>query len=1003
MYKRILIYTVPLIVLFNLKPLDDRRIENTINYPFEYIKQEKWVDSVFRTLTLDEKIGQLFMVAAYSNKKEAHYKEIEKLVKNQKVGGLIFFQGSPYQQALLTNRYQAQAEVPLMIAMDAEWGLGMRLDSTLSYPRQMTLGALRNDTLIYQMGRQIAEQAKRLGVHINFAPVVDINSNPLNPVIGNRSFGENKEKVAQKSILYMRGMQEAGLMANAKHFPGHGDTESDSHFTLPVIQHDRQRLDSLELYPFKALIKEGVGSMMVAHLYLTQLDERSERKKRKEMNIPATLSKNIVSGLLKNDLGFQGLVFTDALNMKGVSAFYEPGEMDIMALKAGNDVLLFPVDVKIAIKAIKRAVKKREMEEEEIDKKVKKILRAKYKMQLHRYRPIQTVGLTDSLNQFSYKRFIDLLHQKANTLVANKDSLLPFRHLDLENFASLTLGDKALARGFQHYLDNYVAFEHHHIPTDSFGKASVYQSLVSKLADKSIVVVAVGNINKKKKKNYGIDPWLVPFLEKLQEKTKVVVCVFGIPYSLEQFKNIHHVICAYEEKEVAIARLPQQLFGALPFEGVLPVSVGEVWKEGIGLTTQPNGRFEYTYPEDAQMNGKKLQKIDKIVEEAIKRRMTPSAQVVVARKGKVVWHKAYGYHGYGKNFEVSTESLYDLASITKVAATTQALMFLYEQGKLNLAEKASTYLPELKKTNKKNITIKQLLLHQAGLQSFIPYWVKTLDKNRHLSSEYYSPYPTEAYSLQVANHLYAITNMEEVIWEWTLQSKVKKANRKGEYRYLYSDLSFYLLKRVAESLLKQPIEEFLQQNYYTPLGASSLMYNPLQIYPTRQIVPTELEENFRSRKIQGTVHDPGAALLGGVGGHAGLFGNANDLAKLGQMTLQQGFYGGVRFFQPATVELFTSRISNHSRRGLGWDKAPDQGNYSYIPTFASASSYGHSGFTGTVLWVDPKYDLVVVILANRVYPKSRNSKYVKEHVRRRIQDAIYLAMEDVQFDVLAER
>ncbi|MEM6380799.1 MAG: glycoside hydrolase family 3 N-terminal domain-containing protein, partial [Bacteroidota bacterium] len=336
--------------------------------------------------------------------KEAHYKEIEKLVKNQKIGGLIFFQGNPHQQALLTNRYQAQASIPLMIAMDAEWGLGMRLDSTLSYPKQMTLGALRNDTLIYQMGQQIAEQAKRLGVHINFAPVVDINSNPLNPVIGDRSFGENKEKVAQKSIMYMQGMQEAGLMANAKHFPGHGDTESDSHFTLPTIQHGKQRLDSLELYPFKALIKEGVGSMMVAHLYMTQFDDRSERKKRNEVDIPATLSKNIVSGLLKDELGFQGLVFTDALNMKGVSAFYEPGEMDMMALRAGNDVLLFPIDVKTAIKTIKRAVKKSEMEEEEIDKKVKKILRAKYKMHLNRYQSVQTAGLTDSLNQFSYKR-----------------------------------------------------------------------------------------------------------------------------------------------------------------------------------------------------------------------------------------------------------------------------------------------------------------------------------------------------------------------------------------------------------------------------------------------------------------------------------------------------------------------------------------------------------------------------------------------------------------------
>lgn len=943
------------------------------------LNEEQWVDSVFQSLTPEQRIGQLFMVAAYSNKDEKHAREIEDLITNNNIGGLIFFQGGPVRQALLTNRYQNVAKVPLLIAMDAEWGLGMRLpDSTMSFPKQMTLGAIQDDEAIYRMGAQIAYHCKRLGVHVNFAPVVDVNSNPANPIIGIRSFGENKENVARKGIAYMKGMQDNGVLANAKHFPGHGDTETDSHLSLPVITHSKQRLSEVELYPFRQLISEGVKSMMVAHIHIPAYDPTP--------NMATTLSKKVVTDLLKNEMKFEGLIFTDALNMKGVSSFYKPGEVDLMALLAGNDVLLYAENVPVAIKKIQKAVKEKDITQEEIDKRVKKILRGKYFVGLNKTKFVDLNNLYKDLHATQAKILLEELYEKSITLVNNKDSLLPLRYLDTTSFASVSIGAKE-NNTFQSMLLNYGAFTNFTI--EKSAEEAKFNALFEKLRNYEVVVVGIHGMSNFNNKTFGITENTKKFIEKLQSKTKVIVTVFGSAYSLKLFSDSPYLICAYEDNEYTQKIVPEVLFGAVPVSGKLPVSPAPDLVAGRGFKVDPLYRLKYGYPEAVGMNGVSLAKIDSIVNKAIADKAMPGCQVLVARNGVVVHNKSYGYLTYDKSQPVTNSSVYDIASISKVAGTLQAIMFLEERKMLDVEKKASYYLPEFKNTNKEDLYIKDILTHQAGLIPFIPYWKRTMKDSIGFDTLYYSKVKSAEFCNEVIPGVYSRASMEDSLWKWTIESSLLKKNKKTRrYDYQYSDLGFYIMKRIAEKLLNQPMDEFLQQNLYTPLGLPTLTYKPLAKMPAERIAPTEDDKYFRKALVRGCVHDPGAAMFGGVAGHAGLFSNANDLAVLMQMNMQSGFYGGQKYFMPNTVEDFAKRQYAYNRRGLGWDKPEPDGNG---PTsdYASPNTFGHTGFTGTAVWVDPDQNLVYVFLSNRVYPDAGNNKLIKQSIRTKIQDVIY--------------
>ncbi len=945
-------------------------------------EEQRWVDSVFQSLTVEERIGQLFMVAAYSNQGASHRQSIEKLIKRYHIGGLLFLQGGPVRQANLTNRFQDISKTPLLIAMDAEWGLGMRLDSTISYPRQMALGAIQDDHQIYLMGEEIGRQMYRLGAHINFAPVVDINSNSTNPVIGTRSFGEDKENVASKGIAYMKGLEAQGVMANAKHFPGHGDTDTDSHLTLPVIKHSASRLESMELYPFKKLIEAGLRSTMVAHLYIPALDST--------INQPSTLSRPIVTGLLREKLNFKGLIFTDALNMKGVTKYYQPGDLEIKALKAGNDVLLFPENVSAGVRAIKDALDNKEIKRQELYKKVKKILSAKYRAGLNNYRPINTDNLQTFLTRPDAQLIRRSLYEKTITVVRNKSEHIPVKVLDDTHFASLTIGSKK-PNTFQKQLGKYTSFSHFTVSKDQKSKAH-YQQLLGKLENFSQVIVGVHGMSNSRSKKYGLDPLDIEFLISLQKLTKVIVVVFGNPYSLEYLQDIGHLICAYEDQVVTQELVPQVIFGALGASGHLPVTSGKLTL-GTGKITKQIGRLGYAIPESAGMDSKVLARINRIAEEAISEKATPGCQVLVARNGKVVFEKSYGYFTYDSLNLVTNETLYDIASITKVVATLQAIMFLEERHDIDLDLKVASYLPDLKESNKRNIVVKDLLTHQAGLLPFIPFWRRTVDEVG-LNPQIYSAYPEHNFQQQVALGIYGINSLQDSLWHWTLDSKLRpRRYRRGtHYTYKYSDMGFYILKKLAETYLNQPIEQFLEQNFYQPLGLSTMTYLPLCKFPVDRIAPTEKDTYFRNSLICGTVHDQGAAMFGGIAGHAGIFSNATDLAILAQMNLQDGYYGGTRYLQEITIKKFTTQQSSRNRRGLGWDKPERNGKINPTSRYASAKSFGHTGFTGTAVWVDPEFGLVYVFLSNRIHPKANNSKLIKSNIRRRIQYAIYNSM-----------
>lgn len=935
--------------------------------------QEKWVDSVFNALTPEERLGQLFMIAAYSNRDEKHYKEVDELITKYNVGGLIFFQGGPYRQAKLNDRYQAKAKVPLAIAMDAEWGIGMRLDSVLDFPKQMTLGAIQDDKWIYEMGKEVANQFHNLNMHINFAPVVDVNVNPNNPVIGYRSFGEDKLKVSDKGIAYMKGMQDNGVMANAKHFPGHGDTGVDSHYALPVINHSVERMSDTELYPFKQLMKDSLMSMMIAHLQVPAYDDRE--------NMPTTLSSKVVTDLLKNDLGFDGLAFTDAMNMQGVAKYYDPGEADVKALQAGNDVILFPLDVPKAIKQVKKALKKETLDQASMDERVKKILRAKYWFGLDEYTPIKTANLTKRINNDYAQLLNRILYQKAITVVDNQDELLPIIKLEEEKFASIKLGKGDNAE-FKRMLNKYAPFDH--LAFDSLSTSTL--DSVSKY---SSVVVSYHGITNSPKNQHGVNDWEVEFIKSLQAKTNVIVVAFGNAYSLQYFQDVKNIICTYEDNEITQNITPQMIFGALKAEGKLPISAGEGFKAGTGIETLTTSRLSYGMPSEVGMSIDSLRKIDGIIQEAINEKATPGAQIIVARKGKVIYQKNFGYQTYDEQKPIDDNTMYDVASITKVAATTQVVMRLYEEKKLDINKPLGYYLPELDSTNKKDLLIKDILTHQAGLKPYIPFWEKTVSDGA-MKEEYLLDAQGPNHNFKIAEQNSLPASLQDSIWFWTIDSDLRELPRKKKtYDYLYSDLGYTLIYRLVSKIIDEPIEDYLNNEFYRPLGLNRTVFLPLEKGYNREIAPTEVDDYFRNVVVCGSVHDQNATLMGGVAGHAGLFSTANDLAILMQMNMEMGEYADTNYFQKWTIPIFTSAQYVDNRRGLGWDKPITGTDDGPTSKFASSSTFGHTGFTGAAVWADPAEELVFVFLTNRTYPDSDNFKLIEENVRTRIHDLLY--------------
>jgi len=944
-------------------------------------KGEAWVDSVLNTLSQREKIAQLFMVRAGSDLGEEYNKKTLELMEAYPVGGIVLFQGGPVKQAQLTNEYQAASKVPLLVAIDGEWGLGMRLDSTVSFPYQMSLGALNDKQMIYQMGRRVGKDLNRMGIHMNLAPVVDVNNNPANPVISYRSFGENKVDVAEKGIAYMQGMQAEGIIAVAKHFPGHGDTETDSHADLPVIDKSREQLDTLEIYPFKELINNGIGGVMSGHLHIPALDSTA--------NIPSSLSRPILTDLLRNELGFEGLVVTDGMGMRGVSKFASPGEAAMRALAAGNDLVELSPDLPAAIHAVEAAVKSGRITQAEIDKKCRKILEAKYWAGLHNYKPVSLKNLVKDLNTSKHASLNEQLTASAITLLKNKRDIIPLRRLDTLKMASLALGpDKTTV--FQDRLSQYAAVDHYQL---GLGAEDKIDSIRHVLDGYNLVIVGLHQLRGRPGNYDGYSPAFKRLINDLALSGKAIITFFRNPYTLAHFKDIHNaagLVMAYHQSDESQSLAAQLIFGGIKASGKLPVTVNEHFDYRAGISTEAT-RLGYGSPESVGMDAKFLKdKIDSLVNKAISVKAIPGAQVLVAKNKKVVFYEAYGLQTYFDTVKVQKSDLYDLASVSKVTTTLPVLMQLHDQGKFNLDASLQEYLPYFKGSNKGHLTFREILTHQAGLKPWIPYWRTTLRKNGTFKWCTFKRDSSRRFPIKVADNLYLHRNYKKKIYK-----AIKKSDLEPTKEYKYSGLVFYLFPMMIEKITGQPFQQYLYDRFYDPLGATTLGYNPLQNFSDGKIIPTEYDLEFRNTLIHGRVHDEGAAMMAGVSGNAGLFSNANDLAKLLQMYLNGGTYGGDTYISDTTMNQFArcQYCEQGNRRGLGFDKPAIEyivnGN---TARDASPESFGHSGFTGTFVWVDPKYDLVYIFLSNRVHPTRNNTRLYRLNTRTEIQQVLYDAI-----------
>lgn len=941
--------------------------------------EKEWVDSVFNSLSFDERIAQLFMIRTYSNKDRRFYDSISRIIIDYNIGGLTFFQGSPTRQAELINHWQHLAKTPLLFSIDAEWGLAMRLDSVTAFPKQITLGAVQDDVVVYRVGYQIGKQCHRAGIMMNFAPVVDINSNPRNPVINFRSFGEDKYNVSAKGAAFISGMQDAGVIATAKHFPGHGDTDSDSHYTLPLLNHTPEQIDSTDLYPFKTAIEKNVGAIMIAHLFIPAIDSAKD--------MATSLSGKAVNDLLKSRLGFEGLSVTDALDMEGVTNYHKSGDIELMALMAGNDILLLPLDIPLALTKIKQAVSDGKISEEEINSRTYKVLTYKYRAGLAEKKPVDTKNLTNDLNTKANELVVRQVFEKAITILKNKQGLIPLKHLDTLKIASLVLGSTKISP-FQERLGSYAPVDHFNLPSDPDKQAT--SDILQKLKSYNLVIVGIENTSNWLSRSYGIKPSAIALINQLKnQNSKIILDIFGNPYSLNYFDEhagIDALVLSYEDNPIAKDVSAQIIFGAITAAGRLPVTASQEYRSGMGIDTQTTGRLKYTIPEELGIPSSKLDTIARFIENGIKQGAFPGCQVLFAKDGKVFYHQSFGFHTYDKSRVVKDDDLYDLASLTKILATTPAIMYLTEKGNFDVDKPLSSYLPFLVNTNKETLKIRDILAHQASLEPWIPFYKNTI-VNFKPDSAVYSKTIKADYSVQVAKDLYISDFYRTILFDTIVKSALLK---KKEYKY--SDLGFILACEAIEQITGQPFEDFTQNTFYKKLGLNTLGFNPTHKFPLQQINPTEFDTVFRKQLVHGFVHDPGAAMLGGISGHAGLFGNMNDVAVMMQLFLQKGYYGGTQFFADQTVDDFTHQQFplQNNRRGMGFDKPfPKYDSLGPVCRSASIESFGHSGFTGTYAWADPENDLLFVFLSNRVHPEAGNRKLTQMSIRTKLHQMMY--------------
>ncbi len=930
-----------------------------------------WVDSVFSKLSLPDKIGQVLMIPLDGSASQNDLEKTINIIRKNKIGGVVVSGGGPTKLARTINQVQRESEVPVLVGMNAEQGPGAVMDSVLRFPDPLMLGAVRDDSLIWFLGEQIGRQLKALGVHINFAPTTALSTSFNNPDLFLSSFGENRDRVTKKIVTYQASLRKEGIFCIAKHYPDNGIKVEGFHKGVPVL---RTKTDPATLYPLQIMIDNGLAGVITAYKHEVIFPDKKRRFADRKTILSAAVPTLYSGEYLKRQVNLKGLVFSFIPDIQDVNKKYGPGDAEVFAFQAGNDVLVFPENINATIRKMRRDIRKNKALEKQLDESVKKILALKYDAGLNRRsKELATKNLRSRLNDINVTALHSILLEKSVTLVKDKQSLVPIRELD-RTFASVSVGNNNVTP-FSTHLSKYVPMAAYSLNADTAG-------VFNTLKKYDVVIASVYPAAD------SIAAQYIPLLEKLSSRTKVITLLFDSPAKISLLDKLPTLIQAYTPENNMQQTAAEILFGARRADGLLPLSITDSLTHGTGIETVSLKRIGYAPPEMAGVNSSMLDKITRIATDAVTQKVTPGCQIIVARKGKVIYQGSFGWQLYDQKTPVTDQSIYDLASLTKVTATLPVTMFLYEKGLLDIYKKASRYLPELDSTNKKDLIVKDILTHQAGLIPFIPFWVQTV-KDSVLMPEYYSHTRSEAYPLQISPTVFGIKSLPDSLWLWSIKSKLREKPVRTPYSYTYSDIGLYIMHHINEKLINQPQQDFLRQNLYDPLGASTMGYLPLERFDPLRIVPTENDKLFRRELLTGTVHDEGAAMLGGLAGHAGNFSNANDLLKLGQMLLQKGYYGGYQYYKPETVDYFTAKQFDPSRRGLGWDKPVQSDWVSPTSILASPKTFGHTGFTGTCMWIDPEFDLVFIFLSNRVYPTRNNNKLSSLNIRSRIQDVIY--------------
>lgn len=990
------------------------KAESFAGMAVDSVRQEAWVDSVFSTLTPDERLGQLIIPIVETKGNTAAQRQIIlRDIRDYHVGGLLFGASNVADQAAMTRYAQRQSRVPLWITQDGEWGLAMRLRDATRFPKNMTLGCINDtpnengvslrDSLLYEYGREVARQCRAMGIHVNFAPVLDINSNPDNPVIGNRAFGDTPEVVTACALAYATGLRAGRVLPVGKHFPGHGDADQDSHKTLPALLHDTTRLHDFELRPFEAFAATEAGGIMVGHLALPALDKA---------DTPSSLSQIIVEGVLRKQIGFGGLVFTDGMAMEAVRRVPEAA---VTALLAGADILLDPVPIGKQWQLLKAAVAEGRLPQSLVDAKCRKVLRYKFATAAPAA-PSEGAGEPSPTRtgrggtQLSRELYAASLCVLKNDTIDGDTPVLPLRALDRHPLTLFNVGDRAenaFARTVRRYAP-VATYAYTAATSDADGR-----TLVGKASAAGRAIIAI----------YDDKAATVDFARSLcaAAKTNYILCFFTNPYKLTKFgeaiAGATAVLLAHEDCVTSNEVAGEALFGGCAIGGQLSVTIPGLFSAGTGFH-YPRIRPCKAEPETVGIDSRILERIDSIVQDGIDQRAFPGCQILVAKDGYVIYNRAFGHYDYSRRRAVTTESVYDLASVSKAAATIPALMLAHDECHLRLSDRLSAYVPKLKNTDKATLTIREALYHETGMRDSYPFYQMTFDTtgirrlysnrrdatfsiradknlwfnhNVHFDTAWVAASADAAHPLQVAEACYLNAAFPDSILQKIIDLPLQ---RRGTYRY--SCLNFVLLRRLIEQVTRQPMDEYLRHRLFAPLGASTLCYNPHQTLGAAAdtlVVPTEEDEVIRHQTLCGYVHDEIAAFSGGVEGNAGLFGSAQDLYKVLQWMLDGGTAAGERYVSEETCRLYTGSKSPKSRRGLGFDK-PDIKRPDHSPTAPEcpATTYGHTGYTGTCFWIDPDNRLIYIFLCNRIHPHRWNTTLTRNGYRTKIQSLLYEAI-----------